>query len=215
MSSVANTIFNKAAKADASDVHIAVGSPIVFRVNGELEHQGKQKNTAAKVDSFIKSVLGAAQYKKFKEEKELDTSYSTSSGIRLRINCHYERGKPGLAARIIPTKIPKLEDIGMADLEYLCEETEGLILFTGPTGAGKSTSLAAMIQHIAAHKGGHIVTMEDPIEFVFQSEKGLVVSVNLVATSTHSQKHSSVYCAKTQTLLWLEKCATLRLLLQP
>ncbi|MDP6561488.1 MAG: hypothetical protein QF793_01030, partial [Candidatus Peribacteraceae bacterium] len=72
MSSVANTIFNKAAKADASDVHIAVGSPIVFRVNGELEHQGKQKNTAAKVDSFIKSVLGAAQYKKFKEEKELD-----------------------------------------------------------------------------------------------------------------------------------------------
>lgn len=174
MSSVANTIFNKAAKAGASDVHIAVGSPIIFRKDGELQHQGKQKNTVAKVDAFIKSILSAAKYKQFKEEKEMDTSYSTPTGIRLRINCHYERGNSSLAARIIPDKVPSLEDIGIEDLEYLCDEKEGLILFTGPTGAGKSTSLAAMIQHIATHKGGHIVTLEDPVEFVFKSEKGLI-----------------------------------------
>ncbi len=174
MSTVVDTIFNKADKAGASDVHLVVGAPIIFRIDGELEHQGKQKNTAAKVDQFIKAVLGPARYKQFKENKEIDASYSTSTGVRLRVNCHYERGNMGLVARIIPTEIPRLEDIGLEDIEYLCEQEEGLILFTGPTGAGKTTSLAAMIQHIAEQKGGHIVTLEDPIEFVFQSEKGLV-----------------------------------------
>ena len=174
MSSVANTIFTKAAKAGASDVHIAVGSPILFRIDGELHTQGKEKNTVTKVDAFIKNVLGAAAYKTYKEDKEIDAGYSTSSGVRLRINCSYEQGNPSLVARIIPDDIPSLEDIGIAELEYLCEEKEGLILFTGPTGAGKSTSLAAMIQHIATHKGGHIVTLEDPVEFLFKSEKGLI-----------------------------------------
>lgn len=174
MSSVADTIFNKAAKAGASDVHIAVGSPIIFRINGELEKEGKQKSTATKVDQFIKSVLGQAAHKRFKEQKELDASYSTRSGIRLRLNCHYERGNPGLAARIIPTEIPSLEDIGLEELEDLCDEEEGLILFTGPTGSGKSTSLASMIQHISEHHGGHIITLEDPIEFSFQSDKALI-----------------------------------------
>lgn len=174
MSSVANTIFTKAAKAGASDVHIAVGSPIMFRIDGELEHQGKEKNTVTKVDAFIKSVLGAAAYKTYKEDKEIDAGYSTSTGVRLRINCSYEQGNPSLVARIIPDGVPSLEDIGIAELEYLCDAAEGLILFTGPTGAGKSTSLAAMIQHIATHKGGHIVTLEDPIEFIFSSDKGLI-----------------------------------------
>lgn len=174
MSSVANTIFNKAAKAGASDVHITVGSPIMFRIDGELEAQGKQTNTKAKVEQFVKSILGAARYKEFQDNKEMDASFSTSSGVRLRINCHYERGNPGLAARIIPTSIPKLEDIGLDDLEYLCDYEEGLILFTGPTGAGKSTSLAAMVQHIGEAHGGNIITLEDPIEFIFQSKQGLV-----------------------------------------
>ena len=116
----------------------------------------------------------ATEYKKFKERKELDASYSTANGVRLRINCHYERGNPSLSARIIPNIVPKLEDIGLEELEYLCDETDGLILFIGPTGAGKSTSLAAMVQHIALHKGGNIVTLEDPIEFIFTSEKGLI-----------------------------------------
>ncbi|PIR54588.1 type IV pili twitching motility protein PilT [Candidatus Peregrinibacteria bacterium CG10_big_fil_rev_8_21_14_0_10_42_8] len=174
MSSIVDTIFTKAEKAGASDVHIVVGSPVIFRIDGELEKQGKQKNTAAKVDQFIKSVLGPVQYKTFKEKKEIDASYNTASGARLRINCHYERGNMGLVARIIPTSIPTLSDIGLDDVEYLCNYEEGLILFTGPTGAGKTTSLASMIQHIAEEKGGHIVTLEDPIEFVFQSEKGLI-----------------------------------------
>lgn len=174
MSTTTDSIFNKADKAGASDVHIAVGSPIMFRIDGQLEAQGKQANTVTKVDQFIKSVLGQTNYKTFKEQKEVDASYSTKTGVRLRINCHFERGNPGLVARIIPTNIPTLEEAGLTDLEYMCEATEGLMLFTGPTGAGKSTSLAAMIQHIASNHGGHIVTLEDPIEFIFKSDKGLI-----------------------------------------
>lgn len=128
----------------------------------------------AKVTEFIKSLMDGALYKTFTEEKEIDSSYSTKRGIRLRINCHFERGNPGLAVRIISTDIPTLAEIGLGDVEHLCSHKEGLILFTGPTGAGKSTSLAAMIQHIATKRGGHIITLEDPIEFIFQSDKGLI-----------------------------------------
>ena len=169
-----DTIFDKAADMGASDVHVAVGTPLLFRIDGELEAQSDSDNSAAKVKDFIKSVLGADTYKRFEEEREVDASYSTKSGVRLRINCHFERGNPGMVARIIPTVIPTLEDIGLEDLEELCEYDQGLILFTGPTGAGKSTSLAAMVQHISKNKGGHIVTLEDPIEFIFESEKALI-----------------------------------------
>lgn len=169
-----DTIFTKALEAGASDVHVTVGSPIIFRIDGELQEQSKEESTVEKVTEFIKEVLGADAYKQFEEKREIDASYSTADGVRLRINCHFERGNPGMAARIIPTVIPTLEDIGMGDLQYLCEQDEGLILFTGPTGAGKSTSLAAMIDHISKNKGGNIITLEDPIEFIFESDKALI-----------------------------------------
>lgn len=169
-----DTIFEKAADMGASDVHIAVGSPLLFRIDGELESQSETENTEAKVVQFIKAVLGTDVFKRFEQEREVDASYSTESGVRLRINCHFERGNPGLVARIIPTVIPTLDDIGLGDLKSLCEYDQGLILFTGPTGAGKSTSLASMVQYISQNKGGHIVTLEDPIEFIFESEKALI-----------------------------------------
>ncbi len=174
MSQAADTIFQKAEKAGASDVHIAVGMPVMFRIDGQLIAQGKEKSSATKVAQFIKSLMEPARFKRYTDEKEIDCSYSTGTGLRMRINCHFERGNPGLAARLIPTKIPSLAEIGLESIEHLCEAQEGLILFTGPTGAGKSTSLAAMIQHIAASRGGHIVTLEDPIEFIFESDKGLI-----------------------------------------
>ncbi len=123
-SSSADSLFDKAAKAGASDVHIAVSMPVLFRINGELVPQGKSSNTRAKTEQFIKSVVGTENYKKFEAERELDASYGTKSGVRLRINCHFERGNPGVAARIIPTDIPGLEDIGLQELEYLCDYTD-------------------------------------------------------------------------------------------
>lgn len=174
MSTNINTIFSKAAKAGASDVHIVVGVPIQFRVDGELVSQGKSAVTAAQAERAIKTVLGQAKFKEFKEKKEMDTSHGVTGGVRLRVNCHYERGNPGLAARVIPKKIPSLEDVGLTDIAHLCDLEDGLILFTGPTGVGKSTSLASMIQNISDQHGGNIITLEDPIEFLFTTKNGII-----------------------------------------
>jgi twitching motility protein PilT len=113
--------------------------------------------------------------KRLSGEREVDTSYGIKEGLRLRINCHFERGNMGLAARIIPTHIPTLDEIGFTEhMKGLCSLNEGLILFTGPTGCGKSTSMAAMIQNINNERAVNVVTLEDPIEFLLPQGKGIV-----------------------------------------
>ena len=170
-----DTTFEEAHKAGASDVHIAVGSPVIFRISGELTEQGKTALTDEDVQGFVKKVLGESAYKEYEEQREIDLAYGLKSGARLRVNCHYERGFPGLVARLIPEVIPSLEEVGLKDIiGDLCLLDEGLVLFTGPTGAGKSTSLAAVVQNINETRSEHIVTMEDPIEFVFPKGKSII-----------------------------------------
>lgn len=170
-----DTLFQAASKAGASDVHIAVGSPPLFRIDAELIPQGKKNVTLAEAQTFVRKVIGEKMYKEFLRLKEMDAAYSLKNGVRLRVNCHYERGYPGLVARLIPDSIPTLDSIGVTEeLRALCTLHEGLILFTGPTGAGKSTSLAAMIQGINAERSVNIVTLEDPIEFIFPKGKSLI-----------------------------------------
>ena len=170
-----DTLFQSASKAGASDVHIAVGSPVVFRVDGELVPQSKKALTITEVQGLVKKVLGEKKHKEFIQTKDIDTAYALKNGLRLRVNCHYERGYPGLVARLIPDTIPDADAIGMTEeLRALCGLNEGLILFTGPTGAGKSTSLAAMIQNINTERTSTIVTLEDPIEFIFPKGKCLI-----------------------------------------
>ncbi|PIR48149.1 type IV pili twitching motility protein PilT [Candidatus Peregrinibacteria bacterium CG10_big_fil_rev_8_21_14_0_10_55_24] len=170
-----DSLFAKAVSAGASDVHVVVGQPPLLRIDGELAPQGTQTVTKSAAESFVKSVLGATGFAKLKELRELDTAFTLKSGARLRVNCHYERGNVGLAARVIPREIPSLEDVGFTELLMeLCALDEGLVLFTGPTGAGKSTSLAAMIQHVNATRATNIVTLEDPIEFLFPSGKSII-----------------------------------------
>lgn len=174
-SNQATTLFEKAAASGASDVHLAVDSPILFRVDGQLLPQSRQIMTAAAAETFVKSVIGDASYKRLKEMREVDVSYETPNGVRLRINCHYERGNIGMAARIIPQQIPTLEEVGLAGTaEPFCQLTQGLVLFTGPTGSGKSTSLAAMINYINTNRAAHVITLEDPIEFIFPRGNGLI-----------------------------------------
>jgi len=169
------TLLTKAAKAGASDVHIVVGQPPLFRIDGELVHQGTAKITKAVSEQFIKSVIGSANFQRLKTDREIDVSHQLKNGIRLRVNCHYERGNVGFAARIIPTDIPNIEGIGLTEeMQGLCNLSEGLILFTGPTGAGKSTSMAAMINYINQERAENIITLEDPIEFIFPAGKGIV-----------------------------------------
>ncbi len=170
-----NSLFGKAAQAGASDVHLVAGHPVVFRKDGELLVQDGEKLTKNQVSDFIKSVLGQKMYAKFEEEREADFSYGLEDGVRLRVNCHFEKGNSSLSARIVPTKIPSLDDIGFTDsLKGLCGLSDGLILFTGPTGHGKSTSVAAIIEHINSDRARNIITLEDPIEFIFPIGKSLI-----------------------------------------
>jgi twitching motility protein PilT len=169
------TLFTEALKAGASDVHVAVGSPVLFRIDGLLVEQTEKAVTEAEAEKFVKAIAGDAGYKRLQEKRELDTSYSLEGGVRLRVNAHFERGNMGLAARIIPSTIPAVEDLGLGEIaQRFCNQKEGLILFTGPTGAGKSTSLAALIQSISQQRAANIVTLEDPIEFIFPKAKSLI-----------------------------------------
>lgn len=167
-------LFGQAFEAGASDVHIAVNSPVIFRINGNLTPQGDALSTAD-VEKFVGAVLGDALMKQLSEKREVDTAFALDNGTRLRINCHYERENPGLVARIIPSVIPTVADLGLDQIaEYVGSLREGLVLFTGPTGAGKSTSLASLIGHISAQRAESIVTLEDPIEFLFPSSASVI-----------------------------------------
>lgn len=170
-----NAIFTKAVEAGASDVHVAVDSPLLFRINGVLVPQTKGLVTAGDAEKFVKEVLSADEFKRLNENREVDVAFSLENGVRMRINCHFERGNVGLAARIIPTEIPTLEAINLTSIaESFIHKREGIVLFTGPTGTGKSTSMASIINHLNQNKALSIVTLEDPIEFLFPQGQGMV-----------------------------------------
>ncbi len=167
------TVFGEALTKGASDVHLAVGSPIFFRIDGILHAEADVLN-ASDVEKFVKTVIGDDGWKRLEEQREIDVSYALDDGTRFRVNCHYERDNVGLVARVIPAQIPALESLGLQEVgERIAGMRDGLVLFTGPTGAGKSTSLASIIQHITATKPLHLVTLEDPIEFMLPQGKGV------------------------------------------
>lgn len=168
-------IFEKAKELKASDVHIAAGAPVLFRIDGILTAQTEEPLTPEQVVQLAKSVLGEFNWKRFEKEKELDTSYQLKDGTRLRVNSAFERGTPTMAARIIPINIPTLEEITLEEIApSLLEHHEGLVLFTGSTGSGKSTSLAALIGAIQKERAINLITLEDPIEFLFPQTGGCV-----------------------------------------
>lgn len=175
MPSLPDSVFEKALAAGASDVHIAAGSPLLFRIDGTLVPQTQSDVTAAEAEAFVKDLLGAEAFGRFQKDREIDVAHAIANGVRLRVNCHFEKGNAGLVARIIPTSIPAVTDIGLAEIaSQVSALREGLVLFTGPTGSGKSTSLASLLQSLNADRAENIVTLEDPIEFLFPKGKGVV-----------------------------------------
>lgn len=169
-------IFQEAANKGASDVHIIVNKPPIFRVNGELKAvKGIPELNPKAVENLIYEILSTSQKERLLQEKELDFSEETSDKTRFRVNCHFEKNCLGLVARIIPAKVPTMEDVGLPQVVYeMTRKKQGLILLTGPTGCGKSTTLAAMIDLINSERSAHIVTLEDPIEFVFTPIKSII-----------------------------------------
>ncbi len=168
-------LWSDAVKRNASDIHVVTGHPVLVRIDGMLTPVADGVLTSQKVMALMKDFLNEAQFKRFEQAGDLDCSHTLPDGTRFRINCHMATGQPAFAARIIPNKIPTLEDVDMPDVVMeLCRKRDGLVLFTGPTGSGKSTSLSAIIQQMLIETPLNLVTLEDPIEFQFDSHEGLV-----------------------------------------
>ncbi|HEY5649481.1 MAG TPA: type IV pilus twitching motility protein PilT [Nitrospiria bacterium] len=159
----------------ASDLHITTGTPPQIRVNGELVPMNLPQLTPPETKQLVYSVLTDAQKHKFEEENELDFSFGLKGLSRFRANVFMQRGAVASAIRTIPFKILTFDELGLPPIvRELVKRPRGLILVTGPTGSGKSTTLATMIDTINSESHGHIVTIEDPIEFLHPHKKCLV-----------------------------------------
>ena len=161
---------------NGSDLHLTTGAPPQLRVTGSLVPLAQfEPLDPQDTQRLAYSVLNEAQKQKFEEESELDLSFGIQGLARFRCNVYRQRGAVGAAIRVIPYKIRSFEDLGLPKVvERLAERPKGLVLVTGPTGSGKSTTLAAMIDKINSERHEHIMTIEDPIEFVHPHKKCLV-----------------------------------------
>ncbi|MFA6588682.1 MAG: type IV pilus twitching motility protein PilT [Patescibacteria group bacterium] len=169
-------LFKLAVDKRASDVHIVANKPPILRIDGELiEVEGMPPLSSKDTQALVFSILNDKQKQLYIADRELDMSYELIDGNRFRVNCHWERNNAGLVARIISMQIPTMEDLLLPQVVYdLLRLKQGLILVTGPTGCGKSTTLAAMINFINNERSAHIITLEDPIEFLYESNKSII-----------------------------------------
>lgn len=160
----------------ASDLHLSVGAHPLIRVSGTLIPLAKKPIlTDGDVDAFAKILMREDQYARFSETTEVDFSYENSEGVRFRGNAFHQRGRVGVALRLIPNVIRNLEELHLpAILESFTQRSQGFFLCVGPVGQGKSTTLAAMVNMINKTRAEHIVTIEDPIEYVYEEERSLI-----------------------------------------
>ena len=174
-------------KQGGSDLHLTAGSPPLVRVDGKLTKADDGKLTPEDSQKIVYSILTSDQVARFEENLELDLSFGIAGLGRFRTNVFQQRGAIGAVLRIIPYEIPPLRKLGLPLqlCQKLCNMPKGLILVTGPTGSGKSTTLAAMIDYINNNRYEHIVTIEDPIEFVHRN-KNCLFNQREVGTDTHS-----------------------------
>jgi twitching motility protein PilT len=170
----------------ASDLHLKTGSAPMIRIDGELTPATYEILTPEGVRAMIESILTDEQKARFIAEKELDLAYSVPGLSRFRVNVYLQRGSWGAALRVIPARPLSLDELKMPPIvKDLALRPRGLCLVTGPTGSGKSTTLAAMVNHINENRRAHIVTIEDPIEFLHK-DKNCVISQREVGFDTHS-----------------------------
>lgn len=168
-------LFQLAVEHKASDIHLAVESPPVLRVDGVLRRIGEEKLSCQELDQFAHFLMNENQAQRFLEQGELDFSYSLPGVGRFRVNVFRQRGSVAIVIRIIPFTVPTPESLGLPPVCIeLAKLEKGLVLVTGPTGSGKSTTLASMIDYINRTRSAHIVTIEDPIEYLHQHRLSLV-----------------------------------------
>jgi len=155
----------------SSDLHFQAGSPPIFRVNGELLFSDLEPLSSKDIEKYLYSIMTKEQKDEFTKSHRFDFSYSVPGIARFRVNVYQQRGCVGAVMRCVPFEIPTMEELNLPPIiKELANKPNGLILVTGPTGSGKSTTLAAIIGYINSNIKGHIITIEDPLEFVHQNK---------------------------------------------
>jgi twitching motility protein PilU len=159
----------------ASDIFLSIGAPITIKINGVAMPVNQSILTPSAVQTLLYEVLNEHQVREFEEELELNTAYTMEGVGTFRISAFRQKGTPAVVVRYIPGSVPPLDTLSLPPvLKEVVMQKRGLILMVGATGSGKSTSLAAMIDHRNAERSGHILTLEDPVEFIFKNRKSIV-----------------------------------------
>jgi twitching motility protein PilT len=170
-----NKILKKAVEYGVSDIHICVGVPPTVRANGELTFLSENVVTPELAQDLIRQCLSKSMYEELMEVGEIDFAYMLTGVARFRVNVFKQRNTFAAAFRAIPTDVPNIKELGLPRIILeLADKRTGLILVTGPTGSGKSTTLAAAINHINENKKTHIISIEDPIEYLHKHKKSII-----------------------------------------
>ncbi len=182
-----DALLEKMLEIDASDLHLAVGTEPAFRIRGRLTAaEGAEKLDPDTTRQAVYSILTSEQQKQLELERQIDFAYSLPGVARFRVNAFFQRGSVGAAFRLVPGEIRTLEELGLPPvLHTLAEKPRGLVVVTGPTGSGKSTTLAAIVDEINNTRSDHILTIEDPIEFLHRHKK-CVVNQREIGTDARS-----------------------------
>jgi len=189
-SSTLSSLLKSMVESNASDLHLTVGAPPCFRVFGEMTKHKSTPLSEESIKDLVYTVISARQKEKFLKNHELDFSFGIKDFARFRGNLFYQKGTVAAVFRQIPFLIPRFDELGLPRvLKKLIKAPNGLILVTGPTGSGKSTSLASMLDMLNTERQGHILTIEDPIEFIHQHKK-CIVNQREVGTDTKSFKYA-------------------------
>src|SRR5512141_3343217 len=168
-------ILKTAVEGGASDVHLKIGTPVIFRINRQLVAIECPCPTEEWMNKIVEQVAPGHLRQRLEEQREIDFSYFVPGIGRFRTNLFQQRGQWCLAMRYVKTIVPSFEELGLLDqIKTIAESPRGIVLLAGSTGCGKSTTLAAMIEHINANFKKHVVTLEDPIEYVFEDNQSVI-----------------------------------------
>ncbi|MBQ4899647.1 type IV pilus twitching motility protein PilT [Paenibacillus sp. Marseille-P2973] len=180
------SLLTEAQESGASDLHMTVNSPPVLRIDGVLHRMNRDAASPAMLEEYARAIMNEFQYNKFLDNGEVDFSYGVPGISRFRINVYRQRGSMCIAARVISPTVPPFETLKLPPvLLKLAQKPQGLFLVTGPTGSGKSTTLASLIDYVNKTQSKHIVTLEDPIEYLHRHGRS-IVNQREVGLDTHS-----------------------------
>lgn len=178
-------LVNQAMEMGTSDIHLNTSNPAIFRIDGKITRLDGPNLTKEEVMEYIKEVTSDLELEMYEKGEDIDSSFELSCGTRLRINIYTQKAEPAMVIRILNNNIPTIDEFGLPEvLKDLAELPRGMVLVTGPTGSGKSTTLAAMINHININSPKHILTLEDPVEYIHEQKQSVVTQREIFKDAT-------------------------------